>query len=75
LSRKLHLEITDPADLLSQSLNVIGELGLWIVTAAIPYNVINYQNVKLKDFKQEVRDVRWRKRHLLEKFGDAIWFF
>jgi hypothetical protein len=52
LSRKLHLEITDPVDLLSQSLNVIGELGLWIVAAAISYNVINYQNVKLEDFKQ-----------------------
>jgi hypothetical protein len=75
LSRKLRLEFHDPADLLSQSLNVLGELGVWLVSAAISYNVQKYRNVNLDEFKQEVRNVRWRKRHLLEKFGNSIWFF
>jgi hypothetical protein len=53
-----------------QNLNVIGELGAWLVSAAIAYNVQKYRNVDLERFKQDVREIRWRKRHLLKKFDN-----
>jgi exonuclease III len=75
LTSKLHLNTEDPADILSKKLNLVGEVGLWLVSAAIAYNTQKYRSVNLEDFKQFVRQMRWRKRHLLEKFGNLIWFF
>jgi hypothetical protein len=48
---------------------------LWLVSAAITFNIQNYRCVNLENFKQFVREMRWRKKLLLKKFDNLIWFF
>jgi hypothetical protein len=65
----------DPSELIPEKLSRNGEFGLWITMAAISFNIRKYKDGQLEDFKQEVRSIRWRKKHLLEKFGNLIWCF
>jgi Reverse transcriptase (RNA-dependent DNA polymerase) len=66
---------SDPSELIAGKLDINGEFGLWILMAAIWFNVQKYKDGQLNDFKQEIRSMRWRKKHLLEKFGNIIWCF
>jgi exonuclease III len=72
--QRLNLQI-NPDELLGEKLNKNGEIGLWITLAATWFNVKNFKDGRLEEFKQEMRSMRWRKRHLLEKYGNLIFIY
>ncbi len=75
LIQRLGLQIDDPAELISENLTRNGKAGLWWTLAAISFNIQNFRTAQLEDFKQNVLEMRWRKRKLLEKYHDLIFMF
>jgi Reverse transcriptase (RNA-dependent DNA polymerase) len=75
LIQRLGLQINDPAELLSQDLGISGRAGLWLTTAAIWFNINNYRSGQLENYKQEIREMRWRRRDLLTRFRNFLLIF
>jgi exonuclease III len=75
LIQRLGLQIHDPADLLSNDLSINGKAGLWLTTAAIWYNMTHFRTGHLDNFKQEVREMRWKKKEILARFMNALNLF
>jgi hypothetical protein len=51
LTHNLSIPIEDPEELLSRPLDKKGEAGLWLVTAAVHYNIHNFWDGSLEKFK------------------------
>jgi hypothetical protein len=52
------------------------EAGLWFTMAALHYNVQNYEDGELENFKEMLRRVRWSKKKILEQiFGNLLNIF
>jgi hypothetical protein len=67
LTHNLSIPIEDPEELLSRPLDKKGEAGLWLVTAAVHYNIHNFWDGSLEKFKDMVRARRWLDKSKLEK--------
>jgi hypothetical protein len=65
LTHNLSIPIEDPE-----------EAGLWLVTAAVHYNIHNFWDGSLEKFKDMVRARRWLDKSKLEKkFGNLLYIF
>jgi exonuclease III len=76
LTYNLSISVEDPEELISRKLNRTEKAGLWLVMAAIHYNIFNYLDGSLESFKNMIRTSRWKDKAKIEKkFGNLLNIF
>lgn len=72
LKNVMRLEIDDPEELLVSCLNKKEEAGLWLTFGVMHFNFQKYKNGQIKEMENMIRQVRWSKRHILERKFDNL---